>query len=109
MINWSSLLGRILLTGTAGIVLSFFWLLSDFSSNYPNKPIGWVLFFVLGLPLYMLLEGLGEMLLARVKGDPVPSEQISWKRISIGTAFALTVISIAFIAYRFLKGIAGVP
>jgi hypothetical protein len=82
-------------TGT-GIALGLLWILSDVTSM---GVLGWIVFAIVGLPLYGIAELAGEKVFSRETGERLSKKVFSWKRIWYGLFLYLSVLLIAASLY----------
>jgi hypothetical protein len=80
--------------GVLGIVVFCAAFLAwTFYPDIPSSVLGWAALFVIGIPAYIFLEWLGDV----VFGSQFFKNRSSFTRILLGVPVALVLISIAFI------------
>ena len=102
MIKWTSIQGQALAIILFAIGYSLLLLVGDLT--FANNVIRWVILIVLGLPLYLYGEWVGEKLFSPVTGERISSKAFSWKRIIYGLFIFLVTFGLAYGIYYQLKG-----
>ncbi len=91
-INWKSGSARAVAVVFVGSILGVLWILSDLVSS--QRVIGWIVLGILGLPLYVIAESLGDKVLSSNAREQ-SSRSLSWKRVWFGLAFFLGIFLVA--------------
>ena len=102
-INWNSRSARLLGVFFTGAVLGLLWSLSDFA--FMQRFAGWIVFAVLGTPLYFIAEAVWAQALSQQIGERISSREFSWKRVAQGLGMSLGILLVAssfYFAIRFL-------
>ncbi len=81
---------------STGVALGLLWILSDaMSMGLP----GWIVFAILGVPLYVVAELAGGEVFRTERGESLSKKAFSWKRIWYGLFLYLSVLLIAASLY----------
>ena len=92
-INWKSWPARLVALFLAGLALGLLWFLMDLPNTH--GPVGWLLLAVVGLPLYIIAEGLWDKVFSAKAGREISARSFSWKRIWIGVFLFIGLIATA--------------
>lgn len=86
--------------GVLGIVIFFAAFLAwTFYPEIPSSVFGWAALFVVGIPAYMLIEWLGEIVLS----SQFFNNRSSFTRILLGVPVALALLAIALFVISFVR------
>lgn len=88
-----------LLVGTA---LGLLWILNDIA--FTQGVVGWILFILIGLPVYVAATLIWEKAFLPDREEPSVGAAISWKRVGAGLFVALGTIFVASGVYFLVKG-----
>ena len=66
----------------------------------PSSLTGWVILVVVGLPLYVLLEGLGEVVFSEKVGKSISDKAFSGARILYSVAVMLTFYGLVYLIWQ---------
>lgn len=80
-----------------GLLVVIFW------SNLPKTNIRWVLFIVIGPPVYVVAEGIFGWVFSDKHGKAISAKNFSWLRIVIVLAVTVVYIVIFSFVQSFLK------
>jgi hypothetical protein len=69
--------------------------------DYPKTTVGWVMLIVIGPPVYLLAEGIGEKIFSRKVGEKISRKGFSIARIIVAT---ILLYGIIYGLYRLLTG-----
>jgi hypothetical protein len=98
-INWRSIPAQLLAIFFVGTALGFLWILDDLA--YTQGFIGWIVFIIIGLPVYFLAAFLWEKVLFSEPGGQLASPTFSWRRVGTGLFLAIGTFLVAFGLYYF--------
>jgi hypothetical protein len=102
-INWKdSRSAQVLAVCLVGTTLGFLWILNDIA--FAQGIIGWIVFVVIGLPVYLLASLIWEKVFLPGREEPL-GLALSWKRIAAGLSVALGTLLVASGVYLFVKGL----
>jgi hypothetical protein len=98
-INWRSTSARVLAMFFGGTALGLLWILNDLA--YTQGFIGWIVFVVIGLPVYFLAAVLWEKVFISEPGEQLASPTFSWRRVGAGLFVAIGTLLVASGLYLF--------
>lgn len=98
-INWRSTPARVSAMFFVGTALGLLWILNDLA--YTQGFIGWIVFVVIGIPLYLLATFFWEKVFSSEPGEQLASPTFSWKRVGTGLFVALGTLLVASGLYLF--------
>ena len=90
----------ILLVGSG---LGLLWIFSDliFAQGF----VGWLIFAIIGLPLYAFAELMWGEILSRDAGERISRKAFSLRRIGYGLLFFLSLLTVASCVYFLAKSL----
>jgi hypothetical protein len=101
-INWkNSRLAQVLAILLVGTALGLLWILNDLA--FTQGVIGWIVFVVVGLPLYLFATLMWDRTFLSEREGPSVGPALSWKRIGTGVVVALGLLLVASGVYLLAK------
>ena len=102
-INWKSGPAKALAILFTGSALGLLWILNDLA--FAQGFVGWLIFAIIGLPLYAFAELTWEGVVSQNAGERISRKAFSLKRIGYGLLFFLGLFVVASCVYFLAKSI----
>ena len=102
-INWKSGPAKALAILFTGSALGLLWILNDLA--FAQGFVGWLIFAIIGLPLYAFAELMWEGVVSQNAGERISRKAFSLKRIGYGLLFFLGLFVVASCVYFLAKSI----
>jgi hypothetical protein len=102
-INWKSGPAKALAILLVGSALGLLWVLNDFV--FAQGFIGWLIFAIIGLPLYAFAGLMWGEVMSRDAGERISRKTFSLRRIGYGLLFFLSLFTVASCVYFLAKSL----
>ena len=102
-INWKSGPAKTLAILFVGSVLGLLWIFSDLA--FAQGFVGWLIFAIIGLPLYAFAELMWEEVMSQDAGERISRKAFSFRRIGYGLLFFLSLFTVASCVYFLAKSL----
>ena len=96
-INWKSRPAQALGVLATGSALGLLWIFSDLT--FFSGIIGWIMFTVVCLPVYVIGEVIWEKVFSAEAGERISKKMFSWKRVGYALVLYLSMFLIASVLY----------
>jgi hypothetical protein len=102
-INWKSRPAKALAILFTGSALGLLWVLNDLA--FAQGFVGWLVFAIIGLPLYAFAELMWEEVTSRDAGERISRKAFSFRRVGYGLLFFLSLLTVASFVYFLAKSL----
>jgi hypothetical protein len=102
-INWKSGPAKVLAILCTGSALGLLWILNDLA--FTQGFVGWLVFAIIGLPLYAFAELMWGEVTSQGTGESISRKVFSLRRIGYGLLFFLGLFTVALCVYFLSKSL----